>query len=79
MKTKHQDAFKKVELQLNLNLFNNCSNCGKTREVVTFEDLPEASKNGFNELLKQEPYKSGATLLSCGGCNKYSILSNLFL
>ena len=79
MKTKNQEIFKKVEFQLYLELFNNCSSCGKGRETVKFEDLPEASKNGFEELLKQEPYKSGATFLYCRKCNEYSILSNFYI
>jgi len=75
MKTNTQKVFKNVELQLYLELFNNCSSCGKERETVNFEDLPEASKKGFKELIKQEPYKSGATFLYCRKCNEYSILS----
>ena len=79
MKTKNQDAFKKVELQLNLSLFNNCSNCGKEREPVKFENLPEASKKGFKELMNQEPYIGGSTFLYCRICNEYSILGNPFI
>ena len=79
MKTKNQEVFKKVELQMYLEFFNNCSSCGKEREIIKFENLPEASKKGFKELLKQESYKSGATFLYCKKCNAYSILSDYFI
>ena len=42
--------------------------CGKIREAVKFEDLPKRSKNGFKELMNQEPYQSGATFLYCQKC-----------
>lgn len=79
MTTKYQKAFKKLSFLNSAKLFNNCSTCGKERETVKFEDLPEDSKNGFNELQKQVPYKSGATFLYCRKCESYSILSNQFI
>jgi len=78
MTTKQQKAFKSLLFLNSAKLFSNCSTCGKERVTVKFEDLPECSKNGFKELLKQEPYKSGATFLCCRKCDEYSILSNPF-
>ena len=78
MTTQQQKAFKKWALLNSAKLFNNCSSCGKAREIVKFEDLPEASIKGFKELMSQEPYKSGATFICCRKCNEYSILSNAF-
>lgn len=79
MTTKQQKTFKRLASLNSAKLFKNCTTCGKERELIKFEDLPETSKNGFNELLKQEPFKSGATFLFCRNCNQYSILSNLFI
>jgi hypothetical protein len=78
MTTKSQKAFNRLAFANSAKLLNNCSSCGKVREAIKFEDLPEASKKGFKELVKQEPYKSGATFLYCRECKEYSILSNPF-
>ncbi len=51
MTTKQQKAFKRMAFLNSAKLFDNCSSCGKIRETVKFEDLPEASKNGFRELM----------------------------
>lgn len=79
MTTKNQKAFKSLAFLKSAVLFNNCNNCENERETIKFEDLPEASKNGFKELLKQEPYKSGSTFLYCRECETYSILSRPYL
>jgi hypothetical protein len=76
MTTKQQKLFKRLAFINSAKLFNKCLTCGNERESVKFEDLPEASKIGFNELLKQEPFKSGATFLYCRKCKNYSILSH---
>lgn len=78
MKTKHQETFKSLAFLLSTELFNNCSTCGKNRKTVKFEDLPDASKNGFKVLSNQEPYKSGATFYHCRKCDEFSIVSSPF-
>lgn len=79
MKSRNQELSSKMKSLLSLGLFNDCRSCGKVRESVKFEDLPKDSKKGFNELMNQEPYKIGATLLYCRKCDEYSILSNPFI
>lgn len=78
MTTKQQKAFKRLTFLSTAILFNNCSTCGKERQPVGFEDLPEASKKGFIDLMNQEPYKSRSKFLWCSKCNEYSILSSPF-
>lgn len=79
MTAKYQKALKNLAFLKSGVLFNSCSTCGKVRETVKFEDLPEASQGGFTELLKQEPYTRGATFLNCRECESYSILSSPYL
>jgi len=60
-------------------LYNNCSDCGNERTKVKFEELPDAFKKGFKELLENAPFKNGATFLYCKHCAQYSILSSPYL
>jgi len=55
---------------------DNCSDCGKERMVMKFEDLPEVPRKAFAGLLKMPVYKTGVSFLYCKCCDQYSILSS---
>ena len=78
VRLQQQKAFKRLAFLNSAILFINCPICEQERETIKFENLPEASKDGFKELISQETYKRGATFLFCRKCNEYSILSSPF-